>query len=107
MTEATRATGRRKQRKGTVVSDKMDKTVVVAVTRVRRHPLYKKTVRSTKRYLAHSPGNDVHDGDWVLIEETRPLSKLKHWRVVEVLQRSAQSSQAALSVAEEAGELVE
>ena len=75
MTEIVKATGRRKQRKGTVVSDKMDKSVVVAVIRVRRHPLYKKTVRSTKKYLAHSPQNDVHIGDRVLIEETRPLSK--------------------------------
>ena len=90
MTEASRSTGRRKQRKGIVVSDKMDKSVVVAVMRVRRHPLYKKTVRSTKKYLAHSPQNDVHVGDRVLIEETRPLSKRKHWRVVEVLERGEQ-----------------
>ena len=66
-TEAARAAGRRKQRKGIVVSDKMDKTVAVAVTRVRRHPLYKKTVRSTKKYLAHSPHNDARAGDRVLI----------------------------------------
>ena len=107
MTDATSVTGRRKQRKGTVVSDKMDKSVVVAVTRVRRHPLYKKSVRSTKKYLAHSPDNDIHAGDWVLIEETRPLSKRKHWRVVEVLQRSEHSMQEARSLEEEVGELVE
>jgi small subunit ribosomal protein S17 len=93
MTEAAKATGRRKQRKGVVVSDKMDKTVVVAVTRVRRHPLYKKTVRSSKKYLAHSPSDDVHIGDRVLIEETRPISKHKHWRVVEVLERGEQPMQ--------------
>jgi small subunit ribosomal protein S17 len=92
MIEASRSTGRRKQRKGIVVSDKMDKSVVVAVMRVRRHPLYKKTVRSTKKYLAHSPQNDIHVGDRVLIEETRPLSKHKHWRVVEVLGRGEQVS---------------
>ena len=92
MIEASRSTGRRKQRKGIVVSDKMDKSVVVAVMRVRRHPLYKKTVRSTKKYLAHSPQNDIHMGDRVLIEETRPLSKHKHWRVVEVLGRGEQVS---------------
>lgn len=95
MTEATKSTGRRKQRKGTVVSDKMDKSVVVAVMRVRRHPLYKKTVRSTKKYLAHSPRNDVHIGDRVLIEETRPLSKRKHWRVLEVLERGEQAPELA------------
>ncbi|MDE2816404.1 MAG: 30S ribosomal protein S17 [Chloroflexota bacterium] len=104
MTEATRATGRRKQRKGVVVSDKMDKSVVVAVMRVRRHPLYKKTVRSTKKYLAHSPENDVRIGDRVLIEETRPLSKRKHWRVLEVLERGEQATQAETEVLAEAVE---
>ena len=94
MTEATKSTGRRKQRKGVVVSDKMDKSVVVAVMRVRRHPLYKKTVRSTKKYLAHSPENDVRIGDRVLIEETRPLSKRKRWRVLEVIERGEQATQA-------------
>lgn len=91
MSDDSNTTGRRKQRKGVVVSDKMDKSVVVAVTRVRRHPLYKKTVRSSKKYLAHSPQNDVYTGDRVLIEETRPLSKWKHWRVVEVLERGEQA----------------
>ena len=92
MAAEAKASGRRKQRKGVVVSDKMDKSVVVAVTRVRRHPLYKKTVRSTKKYLAHSPRNDVHTGDRVLIEETRPLSKRKHWRVVHVIERGEQAA---------------
>ena len=100
MTEAVKATGRRKQRKGTVVSDKMDKSVVVAVMRVRRHPLYKKTVRSTKKYLAHSPQNDVNVGDRVLIEETRPISKQKHWRVVEVLERGEQVPQVSSTLIE-------
>ncbi|MYB76008.1 MAG: 30S ribosomal protein S17 [Chloroflexi bacterium] len=104
MTEATRATGRRKQRKGVVVSDKMDKSVVVAVMRVRRHPLYKKTVRSTKKYLAHSPENDVRIGDRVLIEETRPLSKRKRWRVLEVLERGEQTTPAETEVLAEAVE---
>lgn len=104
MTEATRASGRRKQRKGVVVSDKMDKSVVVAVMRVRRHPLYKKTVRSTKKYLAHSPENDVRIGDRVLIEETRPLSKRKRWRVLEVLERGEQATQAETEVLAEAVE---
>ncbi len=100
MTEAAKATGRRKQRKGTVVSDKMDKSVVVAVMRVRRHPLYKKTVRSTKKYLAHSPNNDVRTGDRVLIEETRPLSKQKNWRVVQVLERGEQVPQVSSALIE-------
>ncbi len=104
MTEATKSTGRRKQRKGVVVSDKMDKSVVVAVMRVRRHPLYKKTVRSTKKYLAHSPENDVRIGDRVLIEETRPLSKRKRWRVLEVLERGEQATQAETEVLAEAVE---
>lgn len=104
MTEETRSTGRRKQRKGVVVSDKMDKSVVVAVMRVRRHPLYKKTVRSTKKYLAHSPNNDVHAGDRVLIEETRPLSKRKHWRVLEVLERGERADAAEAEALAEAVE---
>ena len=104
MTEAARSSGHRKQRKGIVVSDKMDKSVVVAVIRVRRHPLYKKTVRSTKKYLAHSPNNDVHIGDRVLIEETRPLSKRKHWRVLEVLERGEQADAAEMEILAEAVE---
>lgn len=104
MTEATKTSGRRKQRKGVVVSDKMDKSVVVAVMRVRRHPLYKKTMRSTKKYLAHSPENDVRIGDRVLIEETRPLSKRKRWRVLEVLERGEQATQAETEVLAEAVE---
>jgi small subunit ribosomal protein S17 len=107
MTEIVKATGRRKQRKGTVVSDKMDKSVVVAVIRVRRHPLYKKTVRSTKKYLAHSPQNDVHIGDRVLIEETRPLSKQKHWRVLQVLERGEQVPQLSSAQTEAPVEAVE
>ncbi len=107
MIDATRSTGRRRQKKGTVVSDKMDKSVVVVVTRVRRHPLYKKTVRSTKKYLAHSPQNDVHLGDRVIIEETRPLSKHKHWRVVQVIDRGEQASQTASGQAVELAKAVE
>ncbi len=107
MIDATRSTGRRRQKKGTVVSDKMDKSVVVVVTRVRRHPLYKKTVRSTKKYLAHSPQNDVHLGDRVIIEETRPLSKHKHWRVVQVIERGEQTPQMASAQVVELAKAVE
>lgn len=72
---------------GTVVSDKMDKTVVVAVVRDKRHPLYKKRMRVTKRFKAHNENNEAKLGDIVRIVETRPLSKEKRWRVIEILQR--------------------
>ncbi len=71
---------------GVVVSDKMDKTVVVAVETLKRHRLYHKTVRRTKRYKAHDPNNVCRLGDVVRIVETRPLSKEKRWRVVEILE---------------------
>jgi small subunit ribosomal protein S17 len=71
---------------GVVVSDKMDKTVVVAVERIKRHPLYHKTLRRTKRYKAHDPNNACKLGDMVRMVETRPLSKEKRWRVTEILQ---------------------
>jgi len=80
--------GTRKVRVGTVVSDKMDKTVVVAVETLKRHPLYKKTVRRTKKFKAHDEHNECRIGDRVRIMETRPLSKEKRWRVVEILARS-------------------
>jgi small subunit ribosomal protein S17 len=80
--------GRRKTRVGTIVSDKMNKTVVVAVERRYAHPLYGKQVTRTKKYHAHDENNDFHTGDVVRIVETRPLSKLKRWRVVEVLERA-------------------
>ncbi len=71
---------------GVVVSDKMDKTVVVAVESAKRHRLYQKTLRHTKRYKAHDPNNVCKLGDTVRLVETRPLSKEKRWRVVEILQ---------------------
>ncbi len=80
--------GRRKTRVGVVVSDKMDKTVVVQVERRYAHPLYGKQVTRTKKYHAHDENNEYHIGDVVRIMETRPLSKLKRWRVVEVLERA-------------------
>ncbi len=71
---------------GVVVSDKMDKTVVVTVAKPRRHRIYGKTLRRTERYKAHDPNNVCRIGDTVRIVETRPLSKEKRWRVVEILQ---------------------
>jgi small subunit ribosomal protein S17 len=72
---------------GTVVSVKMDKTAVVSVERRRPHPLYRKIVRTTKRYKAHDPRNEAVLGDVVRIEETRPISKDKHWRIAATLTR--------------------
>jgi small subunit ribosomal protein S17 len=72
---------------GTVVSVKMDKTAVVSIERRRPHPLYRKIVRTTKRYKAHDPRNEAVLGDVVRIEETRPISKDKHWRISETLVR--------------------
>src|SRR5215216_6352342 len=85
MSETTR--GRRRTLIGTVVSVKMDKTAVVSVERRRPHPLYRKIVRTTKRYKAHDPLNACVLGDVVRIEETRPISKDKHWRVAATLTR--------------------
>lgn len=78
----------RKTRIGKVVSDKMEKTVVVAVERLVQHPLYKKAVKTTVKFKAHDENNDSHIGDTVEIMETRPLSKDKRWRVIEVLERA-------------------
>ena len=78
----------RKVKTGKVVSDKMDKTIVVAVERVVQHPLYKKSIKKTVKFKAHDENNDSHIGDIVEIMETRPLSKDKRWRVVEVIERA-------------------
>jgi len=79
---------RRKVREGTVQSTAMDKTAVVAVIERVRHPRYNKTVQRTKRVYAHDEQNDVRVGDRVRVQETRPRSKLKRWRIVEVLERA-------------------
>lgn len=78
----------RKTRTGTVVSDKMDKTIVVAIMDNVRHPLYKKIVKRTVRIKAHDEANECRVGDRVSIMETRPLSKDKRWRVVEILEKA-------------------
>ncbi|WP_008339774.1 30S ribosomal protein S17 [Alicyclobacillus acidocaldarius] len=85
------AENERKQRKvrvGKVVSDKMDKTIVVAVEERVMHPLYGKTVRRTKKFKAHDENNEAKIGDVVRIMETRPLSKEKRWRLVEIVERA-------------------
>ena len=78
----------RKTRVGVVASDKMDKTVVVAIKDKVRHPLYKKIINHTVKYKAHDENNECKVGDRVLIMETRPLSKDKRWRVVEIIERA-------------------
>ena len=78
----------RKTRIGTVVSDKMDKTVVVSIERRVQHPVYGKMVRRTKRLKAHDEKNDAKTGDTVRIMETRPMSKDKRWRLVEIVERA-------------------
>ncbi|MBI4117174.1 MAG: 30S ribosomal protein S17 [Parcubacteria group bacterium] len=71
--------------KGSVVSDKMAKTVVVSVVRLKKHPKYKKYFKVTRKFKAHDENNEYHPGDKVVIEETRPLSKDKRWRVISKL----------------------
>jgi small subunit ribosomal protein S17 len=85
---ATAARAARKVRDGVVVSNKMDKTAVVAVIERVRHPKYGKFVQRTKHLYAHDETNDVRIGDRVRVMETRPLSKLKRWRVTDVLERA-------------------
>jgi small subunit ribosomal protein S17 len=89
VTESTAAVqGKRKTKVGRVVSDKMDKTIVVSVERLTRHRLYKRVIRLTTKFKAHDEANEAHVGDTVLIEESRPLSATKRWRLVEVVQRA-------------------
>ena len=80
--------GLRKKKIGRVVSDKMDKTIVVAVETKVRHPLYGKTMNRTTKFKAHDENNDANMNDRVLIMETRPLSKDKRWRLVEIVERA-------------------
>jgi small subunit ribosomal protein S17 len=79
--------GKKKVREGLVVSDKMDRTVVVLVETRKVHPLYKKAVKVTQKYKAHDEDNGCKIGDKVKIVETRPLSKDKHWRVMEIISK--------------------
>ena len=85
---ATQERGPRKVRTGVVVSDAMEKTVMVRIDRQVRHSLYQKTVRRSSKLAAHDETNDAHMGDTVRVVETRPLSKSKRWRVVEIVERA-------------------
>jgi len=87
MTENNR-TASRKIRVGKVVSDKMDKTITVLVERVMRHPIYVKTFRTSSKLTVHDEKNDANIGDTVRVMETRPLSKNKRWRLIEIVERA-------------------
>ncbi len=87
-TETTEVRGRRKTRTGVVSSDKMEKTVVVTISNLVRHPIYGRTVRRTKKLKAHDENGEAHVGDTVEIMETRPLSKDKCWRVLRIVERA-------------------
>jgi small subunit ribosomal protein S17 len=87
---ATQVQAKRKTKVGRVVSDKMDKTIVVSVERLARHRLYKRVIRLTTKFKAHDETNEAHVGDTVLIEESRPLSATKRWRLVSVIQRAGE-----------------
>jgi small subunit ribosomal protein S17 len=90
MTEqATSTRGHRKTRQGTVVSDKMDKTIVVQIDKVVMHPVYKKFVRQRVKYKVHDERNEARSGDTVLIEECRPMSRHKRWRMKAISHRPA------------------
>jgi len=86
--ETTEHRSARKVREGLVVSDKMDKTAVVAVVRLKRHPLYGRVQRVTKKFQAHDENNECKVGDRVRIMETRPISKHKNWRVLQIVERA-------------------
>ena len=89
MAESTEhAAGRRKELVGEVVSNKMNKTIVVAVTRKKSHPLYGRVISTDKKFYAHDEKNEAHVGDVVRLEETRPLSKLKRWRLKEIIRKT-------------------
>lgn len=88
-TQTVQKKSRRQQKVGRVVSNKMDKTIVVVVESLKKHRIYKRTYKQTKRFHAHDEENTCQVGDVVRIEESRPLSKLKRWRLVEVVKRGS------------------
>ena len=95
MTETSVQRGRRKERVGDVVSDKMNKTIVVRVERRFRHPRFKKVVTAYSKFYAHDEKNEAKVGDRVRIQETRPLSKTKSWRLVEIVERTQEVAKVA------------
>ena len=103
----TKVQGKRKTKVGRVVSDKMDKTIVVSVERLARHRLYKRVIRLTTKFKAHDETNDARIGDTVQIEESRPLSATKRWRLVSVVQRAGNQGLPGESVVSEEAETSE
>jgi small subunit ribosomal protein S17 len=97
----TEVQGKRKTKVGRVVSDRMDKTIVVSVERLARHPLYKRVIRLSTKFKAHDEDNEARIGDTVLIEESRPLSATKRWRLVSVVQRGGDHALPGEVVADE------
>jgi small subunit ribosomal protein S17 len=93
--------GKRKTKVGRVVSDRMDKTIVVSVERLARHPLYKRVIRLSTKFKAHDEANEARIGDTVLIQESRPLSATKRWRLVSVIQRGGDHALPSEIVADE------
>ena len=93
--------GQRKTKVGRVVSDKMDKTIVVSVERLARHRLYKRVIRLSTKFKAHDEANDARIGDTVLIEESRPLSATKRWKLIKVVQRAGEHGNPSDIVADE------
>ncbi len=87
-TGAAKQRGRGREEVGVVMSDRMDKTIVVSVERASQHPLYKKVVRTRRKFMAHDEANDCHAGDRVRIVECRPISRRKRWRLVEIMERA-------------------
>jgi small subunit ribosomal protein S17 len=98
---------KRKLKVGRVVSDKMDKTIVVSVERLARHRLYKRVIRLSTKFKAHDETNDARIGDTVQIEESRPLSATKRWRLVEVIARAGEHGLPGESVVQEEAEVTE
>jgi small subunit ribosomal protein S17 len=100
MAETTpKAQGRRKEVVGEVVSNKMHKTIVVQVTRKKSHPFYGRVIARNKKFYAHDEANQAHVGDLVRIEETRPLSKLKRWRLKDIVRKAALLPEAPVEAA--------
>ncbi len=100
MAETTqKAQGRRKEVVGEVVSNKMHKTIVVQVTRKKAHPFYGRVIARQKKFYAHDESNQAHVGDVVRIEETRPLSKLKRWKLKDIVRKTALLPDAPAEVA--------
>ena len=94
-TETTKPQGRRKERTGEVISNKMAKTIVVRVERRFQHPQFKKVVTSYKKFYTHDEKSEAKPGDRVRIEETRPLSKLKRWKLAEIIEKNTEPARVA------------